>query len=166
MDDFDITILALRCRAALTPLPRHGEVPFIRKPSPRSCHCSPFSSAVSKRIGLQRPCLLLLHASRLKVGVPCGFQAGRVFRLLLVRAVFSPVPNRQCRLGFVTLSCGPRFVLRRCKLSPPFPFAIHHPCIKTPPRKQRLLQPLGLTRRSTSLLSVAGRCAINPRSAG
>ena len=30
MDDFDITILALRCRAALTPLPRDGEVPFIR----------------------------------------------------------------------------------------------------------------------------------------
>jgi hypothetical protein len=30
MDDFDITILALHCRAALTPLPRDGEVPFIR----------------------------------------------------------------------------------------------------------------------------------------
>jgi hypothetical protein len=30
MDDFDITILALRCRAVLSPLPRDGEVPFIR----------------------------------------------------------------------------------------------------------------------------------------
>ena len=29
MDDFDITILALRCRAVLSPLPRDGEVPFI-----------------------------------------------------------------------------------------------------------------------------------------
>jgi hypothetical protein len=30
MDDFDITILALQCRAASTPQPRDGEVPFIR----------------------------------------------------------------------------------------------------------------------------------------
>jgi len=30
MDDFYITILALRCRALSTSLPRDGEVPFIR----------------------------------------------------------------------------------------------------------------------------------------
>jgi hypothetical protein len=30
MDDFDITILARCCRAVLMPLPRDGEVPFIR----------------------------------------------------------------------------------------------------------------------------------------
>ena len=30
MDDFDIILLALRCRADLPPLPRDGDVPFIR----------------------------------------------------------------------------------------------------------------------------------------
>ena len=145
------------------------------------CHFKVHRATTPVVIGLRTLCL--------KVAVSCGLQAGARFLASTVQfhrvQVFFPVLNPSRWLGFVTPPWGGRFGKRLYWLN----LFLYQPLhlqfmrglsiavffrsglllgwrFKTALLKLCAPQPLGLTRRSTSLPLVAGRCAIKPRSAG